>query len=150
MLLIVDDNPFFTDVINRILKKRSFSYDIVDSGLEALRRILVRGQEYALVLVDYRLPDVSGLEIVQTIRLIGDAEKANVPVVLMCAASALPALAEIRLSGFSGILYKPFLIKDLLDTIRQNCRFPVEGNMDVSEEEQDVIDDGEEKIKGDD
>lgn len=129
MILIVDDNPFFTDVMNRILMKRGFKFDIVNTGIEAIRRMLEHGQEYSLVLLDYRMSGVNGIEIAKTIRVIGDPEKSEVPIVLMSGADFSLDLSELQNLQVAGILYKPFLINDLVDTIKHNARFPIIGDV---------------------
>ena len=67
-VLVVDDEEPLARVMARTLKSRGFECDVALSGAEA--RKLVEGKEYAIALLDVRLPDESGYELLEELRSI--------------------------------------------------------------------------------
>ena len=67
-VLVVDDEEPLARVMARTLKSRGFDCDVALSGAEA--RKLVEGKEYAIALLDVRLPDESGYELLEELRSI--------------------------------------------------------------------------------
>ena len=67
-VLVVDDEEPLARVMARTLKSRGFECDVALSGAEA--RKLVEGREYAIALLDVRLPDESGYELLEELRSI--------------------------------------------------------------------------------
>ena len=67
-VLVVDDEEPLARVMARTLKSRGFECDVALSGAEARR--LVEGKEYAIALLDVRLPDESGYELLEELRSI--------------------------------------------------------------------------------
>lgn len=79
-ILVVEDEPFYTDVLNNLLRDE---YDVVavENGEEALRYLSINGAD--LVLLDILLPDIDGYEV--CFRLKEDPATAEVPVIFLTA-----------------------------------------------------------------
>lgn len=122
MILIAEDNPHFSATIKRILESRGYIFDIVDTGKEALARIAHHGETYALMIVDEGLPDITGLEVIEVTRTMGDKEKAFIPVILMTGGMSLYAEQYDNLQ-IATILYKPFLVSELVEAIQKYRRW---------------------------
>jgi signal transduction histidine kinase/ActR/RegA family two-component response regulator len=108
-ILFVEDVQF-----NRILAQRFFdkwlvAYDFAASGQEALQ--LAELHRYDLILMDIRLPDMSGFEVASKIRAIPGT--AAMPILAMTASDRNEVEEEIQQSGMQGFLGKPFSPQDL-------------------------------------
>jgi DNA-binding response OmpR family regulator len=114
-ILVVEDEDNIAAALEFLITREGFAHDRVASGGQALTRI--RATRPDLVLLDVMLPDLSGYDICQGIRL--DPELATVKVLMMTArGSAL----ERRLSldhGADGFIAKPFDLADLRSEVRR-------------------------------
>ena len=117
-LLVIEDDPRLRAVLARGLESNGFFVDTAGSAEKALE--LLAFTEYAVLIVDWRLPGMSGLEAVQRIRA-----KAVKSAVLMLTARDAPA---DRISGLDAgaddYLIKPFDFGELLARIRALQRRP--------------------------
>lgn len=122
MLMIIEDNPHFSLVLQRMLISGGHAHEIVDAGEEAVRRMLVRGEQFGLVLLDLSLPDIPGTAVARAIRSIDDPAKSAVPILVM--SSAMPDLPidELAALRFAGLLAKPFFRRDLEAAIAAHAR----------------------------
>ena len=125
MILIVDDNIWFIATMHGILSERGYRFEIAMNGDEAIALTLDHGQRYAIALIDVDLKsNLSGIDVVRLIRANPDSAKANVPVVMITGVAEIDSklVDELHLSG---VLYKPFLIADLITAIKTNTRYPL-------------------------
>lgn len=65
MILVVDDDTTFLKLITRILQDEEYQVDAVETGQEALAK--TKENYYSLVLVDRKLPDADGVELLNKI-----------------------------------------------------------------------------------
>jgi CheY-like chemotaxis protein len=65
-ILIVDDDRSSCEVLSKILALRGYRVDVAFDGFTALE--LVRDRDYGLVLLDYRMPGMDGVELYRRIR----------------------------------------------------------------------------------
>ena len=102
-LLIVDDELMNRTIIERIMKDES-RYEIVpaEGGKEALK--ILEQQEFDLILLDYMMPEMSGLETLKKIR-----EQYSTPVVVMTSDRTQITINEFAKLGCDDYITKPFL-----------------------------------------
>ena len=101
-ILIVDDEPAVLALLRRILSTEDAEILAVRSGAQALE--IARRTRLDLVMLDVRLPDVSGLEVLKRVRRIDGM----LPVIMVTAyGSAETVRASMRLGAFD-YLTKPF------------------------------------------
>jgi nitrogen-specific signal transduction histidine kinase/ActR/RegA family two-component response regulator len=62
-ILVVDDEPTIVQVLKRVLTGEGYEVESIDKAKEALD--LIKGRMHALILLDIKLPDMSGLELYQ-------------------------------------------------------------------------------------
>ncbi|MBL7209393.1 MAG: PAS domain S-box protein [Dehalococcoidia bacterium] len=67
-ILVVDDEPTILSFVSRALTDEGYKVETVDNATEALERI--KSQRYNLILLDIKLPDMSGIELYQRIQKI--------------------------------------------------------------------------------
>jgi len=117
-LLVAEDDPRLRAVLTRGLEANGYFVDAVDNGGEALEFIAV--YDYAVVILDWRMPGVSGLKVVERLRGSGDGTA-----VLMLTAVDAPADRVAGLdAGADDYLVKPFDFDELLARVRALQRRP--------------------------
>lgn len=107
-VLVVDDDEALRERLVRAFAHRGFDARGAGDGAEAVR--LARGESPELAVVDLRMPDVSGLELVRELHEIDPATRV---VVLTGYGSIANALEAVRL-GATHYLTKPADVDDLL------------------------------------
>src|SRR6266849_242728 len=97
-VLIVDDDPGTLETFQLILRLASIEVAIAQSGYDGLR--LARQNSYDLVLADLRLPDITGLDILQALHTEGH----KVPTVIMTAFGSInSAVQAMRLGAWDYV-----------------------------------------------
>ena len=106
-ILVAEDDRGLSEVIGRGLREKGYVVDLVPDGDAALR--FLRIYEYSVVILDWRMPGLSGLEVVQRMRRIRSATP-----VLMLTARDTPADRVTGLdAGADDYLVKPFDLDEL-------------------------------------
>src|SRR6476646_2866969 len=67
-ILVVDDEPVQRELIAGFLKKQAFEVSLAESGAKAVE--LFRQDSFDLVLTDQKMPNMSGLDLLQAVRAI--------------------------------------------------------------------------------
>ena len=139
VIMSVDDDPEVLGAIERDLRRHYKSdYRIVKAGsaregLNAARQLKQRGTPVAMFLVDQRMPEMSGTELLtEVIKLYPDSQK----VLLTAYADTEAAIVSINQIGLDHYLMKPWdppdeklypVLDDLLSQWSMNVRLPFEG-----------------------
>lgn len=114
-ILVVEDEDNIAIALDYLITREGYEHDRVASGAEALGRI--RATHPDLVLLDVMLPEVSGYEICQGVRL--DPTLADVKILMMTArGSAIERKKGLAL-GADGFISKPFELKALREEVRR-------------------------------
>jgi CheY-like chemotaxis protein len=115
-VLLVDDIAVTRQISAAMLTRIGAEVRTAENGQEALE--VLRGTEFALVLMDLRMPVMGGLEASRRIRA-GEAgaERSDVPVVALTAHSAAGDADRSLLAGMDAHLTKPFTFDDLRSTV---------------------------------
>lgn len=115
-LLIVDDDPELRQFLATELKVEGYNCAEAGTGQQALLQI--RSQIWDLVLLDWTLPDFSGVEVCRRMRQGGIAT----PVLMLTARDEVRERVEALDSGADDYLTKPFSIEELLARVRARLR----------------------------
>lgn len=115
-ILIVEDDPEMSRLIERGLRAEGYEVVAVDNGVDAL--IAVSKEEFALAAIDVMLPRMSGFEICRHIRDSGN----TMPVLLLTARDAVEDRVFGLDSGADDYLTKPFAFVELTARIRALLR----------------------------
>jgi CheY-like chemotaxis protein len=115
-VLVVDADDQVRSAAHSLLERYGCTVEAARDGADAIS--LVRagcGEAYDVIISDIRLPDMSGYELLLKLRDIIDP----VPLVLMTGFGYDPghSIVKARQAGIELVLYKPFRIDQLLDTI---------------------------------
>lgn len=111
-VLLADDNDSFCKSTQRYLGTSGIDVDITRSGSEAIERATT--QRLRLLLIDFRLPDMTGLEVVRALRVRG----LRPPFVLISGYGSIPIAVEAMKLGALDVLEKPVSPARLLSTVR--------------------------------
>jgi DNA-binding NtrC family response regulator len=101
-ILIVDDEPFNLDLLEQELADRGYAIERARDGAEALRKMESAAPD--LVLLDYMMPGMNGLDVLQGIR---DGER-DVPVVMITAHGSIEIAVQAMKLGAYDFVLKPF------------------------------------------
>jgi two-component system response regulator MprA len=115
-LLIVDDDPEMRGFLTSELAVEGYVCEEAACGQQALGRI--RSQTWDLVLLDWNLPDFSGVEVCRRMRKGG----ISTPVIMLTARDEVQQRVEALDSGADDYLIKPFSIEELLARVRARLR----------------------------
>src|SRR6478609_8981585 len=112
-ILIIDDDKDICLVLSKFLGKNEYRVSIANSGEEGLR--LLRSNDYDLILCDYKLPDLTGIELLQKIKVLN----AFVAVIIITGYSDVKTAVETFRYGANDYVTKPLYPDELLVTIRE-------------------------------
>lgn len=120
-LLVVDDNPVARQLLQQTLLDLGWHAETADSGEGALLQVRQAQQPYDIVLLDWRMPGMDGLEVAQRIKESATQDR-PAPTVIMITAHGREVLADRYGEAdapFAGILTKPVTPRQLLACIRK-------------------------------
>ena len=115
-ILLVDDEVELTDPLSRLLTREGYSVDVASEGAAGTQLACQGG--YDLLILDWMLPQLSGLEICQQLRRKGDMT----PVLFLTAKDTLDDRVRGLDAGADDYLVKPFELRELLARVRAQLR----------------------------
>ncbi|RIE06576.1 response regulator [Candidatus Cryosericum terrychapinii] len=127
IILLVEDNPDDVELTLRALKKNNIANEVVVArdGEEALEYLAATGR-YAgrtvadlpqVILLDLKLPKVTGLEVLRTVR--ADPRTRLLPVVILTSSSEEPDIITSYQLGANSYIRKPVDFNQFLEAVRQ-------------------------------
>lgn len=124
-ILLVEDDPSMAERIEKWLSFEKHSVQIVEFGGDALQ--LLKGSPFDVVILDWELPDVSGIDVCKQYR----ARGGSAPVLLLTGKSSVDDKESGLDSGADDYLTKPFHPKELSARVRALLRRPAQVAGDV-------------------
>ncbi len=119
-VLVVEDDHTVGHYVRRGLEEHGYNADWVDDGTEALR--LIGGGHYELLVLDVRLPGMTGIEVVRTLRDRGT----TIPILMLTAQDSVDFKVQALREGADDYLTKPFAFEELLARLEALGRRPKE------------------------
>jgi len=117
--LVVDDNESNRIILQHMLGYKNIESTLAANGMEALE-ILLKGETFDVILMDYHMPLMSGLETIDKIRELFDRRKDNLPIIILSSSSEeLDVITSIRKKENAFLLVKPIKSDDLYKTLRK-------------------------------
>jgi two-component system cell cycle response regulator DivK len=114
LILIVDDNEKNRKLARDVLEFAGFETLEATGGLESVA--LAQEHLPALVLMDIRMPDISGTEALKLLRQ--DSRTAEIPVVALTSSTMRGDEERFLKEGFDGYLAKPISVREFPDQVR--------------------------------
>ncbi len=112
-LLVVDDEEDFARLIQKSLIQSDYRVDIATSATQAIA--LQRKHSYDLALVDLRMPEMTGLELLQYLKV----RDKKIFVIIMTAYGSFSVGFEALKKGACEYLSKPFKLKAMKDKVKE-------------------------------
>ncbi len=114
-ILVCDDEPHIVHVVAAKLRNGGFEVITAGDGEEAFS--LAKSQKPDLVITDYQMPILSGLELCAKLR--GDVATLHIPAIMLTARGFSMSELELSHTNIRQVLVKPFSPREVLSTVRQ-------------------------------
>ncbi len=115
-ILLIEDDELLSDQIQKLLKKQMYDCDVANSIADATA--MYEENSYQLLLVDWNLPDGSGLDLLKLIRSSGD----NISTIMLSGRESIDERVEALDFGADDYLCKPYSNIELLARVRAILR----------------------------
>ncbi len=113
-ILLVEDEPDLGVAIQRSLRQEKYAVDWVQDGAEAWQYLETEWMTYSVIILDWMLPKLSGIELCQRLR----QQKSSVPVLILTAKDRMEDKVIGLDAGADDYLVKPFGMAELLARLR--------------------------------
>lgn len=144
-ILIVEDNPVNAKLLVLMLRGAGFQSEIAGNGKEALA-MLPDMSEIQLIVTDYMMPEMDGLELIEKVRAIPQFN--HIPILIASAHADLETVKRAQRVRCDGFLVKPIERQQLLNRVGELLqskplvlldKWIMVGKLDVSPEEYDEL-----------
>jgi DNA-binding NtrC family response regulator len=115
-ILVVDDEDSIRKVLKTILEEKGYCVDTAESGEEAISKS--KNSVYNLALIDVRLPDIEGTELLKAIE---ETTPNMVKVIVTGYPSLQNAITAVN-NGADAYILKPFKVEKVLQTIEAHLK----------------------------
>lgn len=118
-VLIVDDNEANRIIIQHMLAYKNIDSKLAANGMEALQ-ILLAGERFDVILMDYHMPIISGLETIEKIKELFNKQNESSPLIILHTSSEEhDVINSFRQENNSYFLLKPIKSEELYKTLRR-------------------------------
>lgn len=118
LVLVVDDNLINQKITCKLLSKLGYASILAEDGRQALELLESQADKIALILMDYRMPIMNGIEATQVIR----AQGREVPIIALTANDTLEDREICRAAGMNEFLTKPIQKQKLAAVLKRFIR----------------------------
>ena len=115
-VLVVDDSAMMRNVVLRLLKQAKIEFESVleaGDGNEALK--ILRSNDVSLIMCDINMPNMSGIELLKTIK--EEKLALGVPIVIVTTETSEPQVRQAILYGARGYIKKPFTVDHIMNSV---------------------------------
>ena len=115
-ILVVDDEQDIVKVLSKILELAGYEVISAYNGTEAIQHVKENNPD--LVLLDYMMPDITGLEVLQQIKAFSE----EVYVIMVTGRGSEEVAASVMKAGASDYVIKPFVKDQILTVVKDTLR----------------------------
>lgn len=112
-ILVVDDEPAILRLCHDSVIQRGYAALTASSGTEALNILKEKGEDIDLVITDFMMPNMNGVEFMNTLHMI----RPGMPVIVMTAHHSLDKALVSMTEGAFDYIRKPFRLPQLIELI---------------------------------
>lgn len=123
-ILVIDDNELNRRLAEKILILSGYEVRAAISGEQGLE--MARASRPDLILLDIRLPDIDGLEVLRRLRDV--PEMKQVPIIAMTAHAMPDEAVHFVASGCDGYIQKPISVQAFRDEVQRHLTTPAGGH----------------------
>lgn len=113
-VIVIDDDPLQYDIIREMLERNAVSCTVCATASDVVKAM--RKLDYDILLTDINMPGTNGVELLELLRKSNIGNSKKIPVVAMTARDDDESRPLIQ-RGFSGCIFKPFSMQELLERI---------------------------------
>jgi CheY-like chemotaxis protein len=113
---LADDDKNFGIVLKNELEEERYSVDLVYDGVEAVLNFIEN--PYDLVLMDIKMPKLDGMSTLRILKKLNPA----IPAIVFSGNAVLSDIEETLTVGVIRYFSKPFVMADLKECIKKNCK----------------------------
>ncbi|MCK5579750.1 MAG: response regulator [Candidatus Omnitrophica bacterium] len=131
-ILVVDDSGVQRKMISQIIQKAGFDHEILEAcdGEVAIQTLAQNYKDVALVLCDWNMPKMNGLEFIQGVAKVPPV--AQIPIVMVTTEGTADKIEQAKQAGsnLAGYIVKPFTppqLKEVISPILAKTEFKVSG-----------------------
>ncbi|MDR3022747.1 response regulator [Chryseobacterium sp.] len=122
-VLIVDDNEANRVILQHMLAYKNIDSKLAANGMEALQ-ILLAGERFDVILMDYHMPIISGLETIEKIKELFNKQNELSPLIILHTSSEEhDVINSFRQENDSYFLLKPIKSEELYKTLKQAVKY---------------------------
>jgi len=122
-ILIVDDEKLIQRLVTAVLESLGFkSLVIANNGQKAIE--LLSTQRFDLIITDWRMPDMDGLEFINFVRHSPKSFSPRIPIIFLTGNTEVHHVLTARDAGVNEYMIKPFTAEQLVKRIRSVIEHP--------------------------
>ena len=115
-ILVIEDEVGISNFLSQGLEEEGYSVEVATDGLKGLEKATTKAVD--LILLDWMLPGISGLEVCKKIR----EKNQKVPIIFLTAKDTIQETIEGLKAGANDYIKKPFSFDELLERIKVHFR----------------------------
>ncbi len=116
LAMIIDDSRAIRMILSRSLARFGYEVHTADNGKEALAYLESDAPELALMLVDWNMPEMDGLEFIKRVRAI--PRYAAAPLMMVTTETEIDQIVKALEAGANEYVMKPFTDEIIADKLR--------------------------------
>ena len=117
-IMVVDDNIVNLEVATSMLNRYQAKVSVAASGKECLK--MLKKEPVDLILLDYMMPEMDGIDTLKNIRAMGDPKMKTVPIAALTANAVSGAREMFLKAGFNDYISKP-IERDKFEKVLRSC-----------------------------
>ena len=119
-ILVAEDNAINLEIAKLVLTQAGFDVDSAEDGAIALEKVASSAPDrYDVILMDFNMPNMNGLEAAKAIRALDDEKRASVPIVAMTANAFAEDVQDALDAGMNAHISKPIELKKMMATLAE-------------------------------
>ena len=115
LILIIEDNEVNRTLVRDVLQFKGYRTLEAQTAEEGIQ--LAREKKPALILMDFHLPGMNGIEAFQVLR--ADAATSPIPVIAVTASAMTEDRKKMLAAGFDGVQTKPIHVMNFLESVEK-------------------------------
>ena len=124
-ILVVEDNETGRRLLDAILSASGYVVLIAETGASAIKLTQEERKKPDLILLDIRLPDISGLEVARMLKSVPST--CNIPIIAVTAYAMSGDAQKVMESGCNAYVSKPINVRDLTVLVETFLSWPRSG-----------------------
>lgn len=122
-ILIVEDSPLVRKMYGLVFSPREHELDTAEDGRKGLETLAASSQQYDLILLDLRMPDMDGVEFIRAVKRA--SVLASIPIVLTTVeADTSDLLLQAKALGVAAVVKKPWKPQQLRKVVQSVLHGP--------------------------